>query len=82
MVEAISKDPAIETATKMENVICRLLLSHNRGTVKLFKLLYLNRADVSAAFTEFLARIVQVERLFYHAFFALCSSGLGISIEK
>lgn len=82
MVEAISKDPAIETATKMENVICRLLLSHNRGTANLFKLLYLNHAVRSSVITEFLARIVQVEGLLCGRFLPVCPGGMGKSIEK
>ena len=43
MVEAISKDPAIETGTMMESVSLRLLLHHNPSTVKFFRLLYLNQ---------------------------------------
>lgn len=48
MVETISKDLLSETATRMGFVTCKLLLSHNRESVKLFKLLYLNHAQVTA----------------------------------
>ncbi len=37
----------------MDNVSGRLLLSHNTGTVKLFKMLYLNQAQVSRETTGF-----------------------------
>ncbi len=63
MVEAINKDLPPETATMMENVSARLLLRHNPGTVKLFKLLYLNHAGISLEYTQFRVKIVQVERL-------------------
>ena len=62
MVEAISKDLSIETATRMDNVSAGLLLSHNPSTAKLFKMLYLNQAQVSLARIEFGPQIVQVER--------------------
>ena len=61
MVEPISKDLPIETATMMESVSGRLLLGHDPTTVKLFKLLYLNHALLSPRSTEFLVQIVQVD---------------------
>lgn len=45
----------------MDEVTLRLLLHHNKSTVKLFKLLYLNRALVSGPTAGFERPIVQVE---------------------